>query len=68
MRCIVVNGSKLKAECCCANCGARIAESYLRDIRTRAVYCDLTCYGIAAQTAALALDYRTTAVNAWPRS
>ena len=65
MRCIVVNGAQLKADCCCAHCGKKIGDTYLREIRSRAVYCDPECYSFAADVSVPALRYLPPAANAW---
>lgn len=68
MRCVMVNGAKLKAETQCANCGSKISEGYVREIRTRRIYCDFRCYSAAAQSSREPFTYRTPALNAWTRS
>lgn len=67
MRCVVVNGAKLKAEMPCAHCGSKIGESYIRDIGSRLIYCDFRCYSNAAEQSALAFGYRAPAFNAGMR-
>jgi hypothetical protein len=68
MRCVVVNGAKLKAETQCANCRRKISDGYVREIRTRRVYCDFRCYSTAVQTPLEALIYRTPVLGALTRS
>lgn len=68
MRCVVVNGARLKAEAQCANCGCEISEGYVREIRTHRVYCDFRCYSATVQTSPEALTYRTPALSAWRRN
>jgi len=68
MRCVVVNGARLKAGALCAHCGNKIGDSYIRDIGSRMIYCDFRCYGIAAEKPVLACGYRVPALNAGVRS
>jgi hypothetical protein len=68
MRCVMVNGAKLKAETQCANCGCKISDGYVREIRTRRIYCDFHCYSATVDTPLTTLGYRTGALNAWKRS
>lgn len=59
MRCIIVNGAQLKTETLCSHCGNKIGHSYLREIGSRLIYCDITCYGLAVESALLWLARRT---------
>ncbi len=68
MRCVVVNGAKLKAETQCANCGNKISDGYVREIRTRRIYCDFRCYSAGVQTSLEAFAPRMPTLNAWTRS
>jgi hypothetical protein len=68
MLCLVVNGAKLKAETQCANCSRKISDGYVREIRTRRIYCDFRCYSAAVQTSLEALTYRTPTLSAWTRN
>jgi hypothetical protein len=69
MRCVLVNGAKLKAEAQCANCGRKIGgDGYVREIRTHRVYCDFQCYSAAVQISLEALTYRMPTLTAWKRS
>jgi hypothetical protein len=68
MRCVVVNGAKLKAETQCANCGCKIGNGYVREIRTHCIYCDFRCYSAAVQPSLEALTYRMPTLSAWTRS
>ncbi len=68
MRCIMVNGAKLKAEMCCVHCSNRIGGSYVREIGSRLIYCDYLCYSIAIGNAALALAYCAQSAGASRRS
>jgi hypothetical protein len=68
MRCVVVNGAKLKSEASCAHCGGKIGEAYVREMGSRLIYCDFRCYSVAVETAVKVLGYRTPAFGAWTRS
>jgi len=68
MRCVIVNGAKLKAETVCAHCANKIDASYVREIGYRRVYCDFHCYSAAVETTVTALGYRAPALGAWKRS
>jgi hypothetical protein len=67
MRCIIVNGAQLKTETLCAHCGNKIGRVYLREIGSRLIYCDLTCYSLAVESALLWLARRTSAAGMWTR-
>lgn len=67
MRCIIVNGARLKTETRCTYCGNKIGHAYLREIGSRLIYCDLTCYSLAVESALLWLTRRTTATTVWTR-
>lgn len=58
MRCVVVNGARLKAAATCAHCGNQVDASYVREVSTRIVYCDFRCYCAAVETSLRALGYR----------
>lgn len=68
MRCVLVNGARLKAPTLCAHCSNMIGQSYVREIGSRLIYCDFRCYSVAIQTSVKVLGYRTPALNAWTRS
>lgn len=68
MRCVFVNGARLKADVLCSHCGTKIAANYVREIGSRLVYCDLYCYGVAVEASVKALGYRTPAVSVGSRS
>jgi hypothetical protein len=68
MRCVMVNGAKLKAETQCANCGGKINDSYVREIRSRRIYCGFRCYSATVDTPITMLAYRTPTLNAWTRT
>ena len=68
MRCVIVNGAKLKAEASCPHCCKRICDNYVREIGSGTIYCDFRCYGIAVETSITALGYRTPALTARTRS
>jgi hypothetical protein len=65
MRCVLVNGAKLKAPALCAHCGNKISASYVREIGTRIVFCDFRCYNAAAETSVRTPGYRTPTASAW---
>jgi hypothetical protein len=67
MRCIIVNGAQLKTETRCVHCGNKIGRTYLREIGSRLIYCDLTCYSLAVDSALLWLARRTWAASAGTR-
>jgi len=69
MRCVIVNGAKLKAETTCAHCGNKIAANYVREIGYRRIYCDFGCYSAAVEASVTALVYRAPApvLGAWRR-
>jgi hypothetical protein len=68
MRCILVNHANLKAEACCTYCRKKIGDSYAREIGSRFLYCDYTCYGRAAVPSARSLGHRTIPANSWTLS
>jgi hypothetical protein len=68
MRCILVNGAKLKADARCCYCRREIGDSYVREIDTRRVYCDHVCYCSAVGAPALTLDYRARPLASWRRT
>lgn len=67
MRCVIVNGARLKADVACARCGCAIGEGYVRDTRNRLIYCDFTCYRVAVGTPLVTFEQRATAPNGWMR-
>jgi hypothetical protein len=67
MRCVIVNGAKLKAEVFCAHCSRAVGENYVRDMRNRVIYCDFSCYRVAAGMPPVAFEQRATAPNGWTR-
>lgn len=68
MRCVVVNGAKLKADASCTHCGGKIGEGYVREIGSRLIFCDFRCYSIAAESPIGVLGYRTPPLTARKRS
>jgi hypothetical protein len=69
MRCVVVNGAKLKANATCAHCGSKIGNGYIRELDTRLIYCDYRCYSIALEASVVAVTaYRPPAISAGTRS
>jgi len=68
MRCVMVNGAKLKAQAFCAHCGDEIDDSYIREIRSRTVYCDFHCYSVALEMSVATRGYSPPALGAWTRS
>jgi len=68
MRCVLVNGAKLKAEASCAHCGNKVGVNYVREIGNRLIYCDFHCYSVAVDGSVRILGYRTPAFNTGTRS
>jgi hypothetical protein len=68
MRCVIVNGAQLKAETSCGHCGRKLIEGYVRDMQNRKIYCDFTCYAVAAGAPVRMPEQRLPAVSAWKRS
>ena len=67
MRCVIVNGAKLKAEVSCAHCGRAIEDGYVRDMRSRKIYCDFDCYRVAAGVPLVTFERRAATPNGWMR-
>jgi len=67
MRCVLVNGARLKAPTLCAHCGTKISASYVREIGTRIVYCDFRCYRVAVEMSARSLSNGTPTPRTWTR-
>lgn len=72
MRCVIVNGAKLKAKACCAHCSRPIGNSYIREIGnrriySRRIYCDFNCYSVALETSVVTRGYPPLAISAWTR-
>jgi hypothetical protein len=67
MRCVLVNGARLKAPVSCAHCANKISASYVREIGTRIVYCDFGCYNAAVEISISMLNYRTPMLSAWTK-
>ncbi|HTV38571.1 MAG TPA: hypothetical protein VMF12_19235 [Xanthobacteraceae bacterium] len=67
MRCMFVNGARLKAPASCAHCGNQIGTSYVREIATRIVFCDFRCYSAAVEMSLRMLGYRTPTPSARTR-
>ncbi len=65
MRCVVVNGAKLKADAFCAHCRNKIGESYVRELGTGLLYCGYRCYSVAVEISVPAIGYREPALSAW---
>lgn len=59
MRCIIVNDANLKSDAACAHCRNKIAESYIREIGSRRIYCDYHCYEADEKVPAMAPIHRT---------
>lgn len=68
MRCVMVNGAKLKAQAFCAHCNDEIGDSYIREIGTRSVYCDFDCYRVALESSVATRGYYRPAFGTWTRS
>ncbi len=67
MRCVIVNGAQLKTETSCAHCGRRIVEGYVRNVRSRKLYCDFDCYRVAVGMPLVAFEQRASTPNGWMR-
>ena len=67
MRCIIVNGAKLKARALCAHCSRPIEDGYIREIGSRLIYCDFHCYSVARETAVMTRAYPQLALGAATR-
>lgn len=67
MRCVLVNGARLKAPALCAHCGNKISANYVREIGTRIVYCDFRCYSVAIETSVRMVGHCAPAASAWSR-
>jgi hypothetical protein len=67
MRCVIVNGAKLKAQACCARCGRPIGDSYIREIGSRLIYCDFHCYSVALETSVVTSVHALPALGTWTR-
>ena len=67
MRCVIVNGAKLKADVSCAYCGRTIGEGYVRDMRSRQIFCGFDCYRVAVGVPLMSFERRATAPNGWMR-
>jgi hypothetical protein len=65
MRCVIVNGAKLKAQACCAHCGEAIGGCYIREIGSRRIYCDFHCYSVSLKNPVLTRGYPLPALGAW---
>jgi len=65
MRCIIVNGAKLKAQARCAYCNRTIGEGYIREIGSRLIYCDFHCYSVALEAAVMTRAYPQLALGSW---
>jgi len=58
MRCILVNGAKLKADSYCCCCRKPIGDNYVREIATRRIYYHRDCYSSAVGAPLVSLQYR----------
>jgi hypothetical protein len=67
MRCVIVNGAKLKAQARCAYCSRPIGNGYIREIGSRLIYCDFHCYSVALENAVITRAYPQLALGAWTR-
>jgi hypothetical protein len=65
MRCVLVNGARLKGDCRCCYCRSEIGDRYVREISTRRVYCGQDCYFRAVGAPTPSLDYRPRPVTSW---
>jgi hypothetical protein len=58
MRCILVNGAKLKADARCHYCCKQIGDSYVREISNKRIYCNRDCYCSAVGAPLVFSQYR----------
>lgn len=63
MRYILVNGRTPKDMQTCFVCGARLEESYVREIGVRLFYCDALCLAGAIKSSQLAVEHHAREVN-----
>jgi len=57
-RFVVVNGRVPRADAGCAHCGKAIERGYVREPRTRRIYCDAACLAGHDAVATPAIDDR----------
>ncbi|HVU43425.1 MAG: hypothetical protein WB624_02310 [Xanthobacteraceae bacterium] len=67
MRCVIVNGAQLKVDASCAHCGRKIGEGYVRNVRSRKIYCNFDCYRVAVGAPLVAFEQRATVPDGWMR-
>jgi hypothetical protein len=65
MRCVLVNGAKLKADTCCCHCRKVIGASYVREIGSRRLFCDHDCFCSLVGTPVRVLEYRARPLTSW---
>ena len=58
---ILVNDGNLKTRAYCAKCGTKIGQCYVREIGSRSVFCDFSCYCCAEAKSASCLGDSTDA-------
>jgi hypothetical protein len=56
MNFITVNGRTPRPKSFCTLCGEPIGASYLREFRTRLLYCDHNCYADHCRAAVMVLE------------
>jgi hypothetical protein len=62
MNFVMVNGRTPFRQSFCVLCSKPIGESgYLRDIRTRLCYCELSCYALQSKSGTLLLEIQSKA-------
>lgn len=63
MKFILVNDRMPRADAYCALCCEKIADSYVREVQTRLLYCDHRCFAGHVSMAILAIEYKARAVS-----
>jgi len=63
MRSIFVKGAKPKDDPHCSCCRKEIANSYVREISSRRVFCDYDCYSSVITASVLTLRRRSRSVG-----
>jgi len=65
MRCVLVNGARLKIDTHCSCCRRQISDSYVREIGTRLIYCGHDCYCQAVGAPTVTPQYRAQPLRSW---
>ena len=63
MQYLIVNDRIPRADAYCALCCEKIADSYVREMQTRLLYCDAKCFAGHCSMAILAIEYKARAVS-----